>query len=94
MIERVRTFIGYREYPKYGIVCRYAAYKRALLAEADRLVRAGVLAEREDAFHLTFQEFHAAARARTGGRRPRTAAQGGVPCAPGAHSAAGPHLGG
>ncbi len=40
MIERVRTFIGYREYPKYGIVCRYSAYKRALLAEADRLVRA------------------------------------------------------
>ncbi|MFI1189815.1 rifamycin-inactivating phosphotransferase [Streptomyces californicus] len=62
MIERVRTFTGYREYPKYGIVCRYSAYKRALLAEADRLVRAGVLAEREDAFHLTFQEFHAAAR--------------------------------
>ncbi len=62
MVERVRTFIGYREYPKYGLVCRYAAYKRALLAEADRLVQAGVLAEREDAFHLTFQEFHAAAR--------------------------------
>ncbi|MFE9459544.1 rifamycin-inactivating phosphotransferase [Streptomyces californicus] len=61
VIERVRTFIGYREYPKYGIVCRYSAYKRALLAEADRLVRAGVLAEREDAFYLTFQEFHAAA---------------------------------
>ena len=23
MIDRVRTFIGYREYPKYGIVSRY-----------------------------------------------------------------------
>ncbi|WP_299534280.1 rifamycin-inactivating phosphotransferase [uncultured Streptomyces sp.] len=61
-IERVRTFIGYREYPKYGIVSRYAVYKRALLAEADRLVRAGATAEREDVFHLTFEEFHEAAR--------------------------------
>ncbi|MEV7242916.1 rifamycin-inactivating phosphotransferase [Streptomyces sp. NPDC093248] len=58
LIDRVRTFIGYREYPKYGIVSRYFVYKRALLEEAGRLVRAGVLAEREDVFHLTFQEFH------------------------------------
>jgi pyruvate,water dikinase len=58
MIDRVRTFIGYREYPKYGIVSRSFLYKQALLAEAGRLVRAGVLAEREDVFHLTFQEFH------------------------------------
>jgi rifampicin phosphotransferase len=58
MIDRVRTFIGYREYPKYGIVNRYFLYKQALLAEAGRLVRAGVLGELEDVFHLTFQEFH------------------------------------
>ncbi|MGW9213194.1 rifamycin-inactivating phosphotransferase [Embleya sp. NPDC055664] len=58
MIDRVRTFIGYREYPKYAIITRYFVYKQALLAEADRLVRAGVLADREDAFFLTFQEFH------------------------------------
>ncbi|WP_371776304.1 rifamycin-inactivating phosphotransferase [Streptomyces sp. NBC_01438] len=56
MIDRVRAFIGYREYPKYGIVSRYFVYKRALMAEAERLVRAGVLAEKEDAFYLTFQE--------------------------------------
>ncbi|MEU2564808.1 rifamycin-inactivating phosphotransferase [Streptomyces longispororuber] len=62
MIDRVRTFIGYREYPKYGIVSRYFVYRRALLAEAERLVRAGVLAEREDAFFLTFEELHEAAR--------------------------------
>ncbi|MDG9703298.1 rifamycin-inactivating phosphotransferase [Streptomyces sp. DH37] len=62
MIDRVRTFIGYREYPKYGIVSRYFVYKRALLAEAERLVRADVLAEKEDAFYLTFQELHEAAR--------------------------------
>ncbi|MGW7313878.1 rifamycin-inactivating phosphotransferase [Streptomyces sp. NPDC054865] len=58
MIDRVRTFIGYREYPKYGIVSRYFLYKRALLGEAERLVRAEALAEKEDAFYLTFQELH------------------------------------
>ncbi|SEH00947.1 pyruvate, water dikinase [Nonomuraea solani] len=62
MIDRVRTFIGYREYPKYGIISRYFVYKQALLEEAGRLVRAGVLAEREDVFYLTFQEFHDVAR--------------------------------
>ena len=55
-IDRVRTFIGYREYPKYFIVSRTFAYKQALLEEAGRLVRAGVLREKEDVFHLTFQE--------------------------------------
>ncbi|MFJ2197107.1 rifamycin-inactivating phosphotransferase [Streptomyces violaceusniger] len=58
MIDRVRTFIGYREYPKYGIISRYFVYKRALLAEAERLVRAGVLPEQEDIFYLTFHELH------------------------------------
>lgn len=58
MIDRVRTFIGYREYPKYGIISRYFVYKQALLEEAERLVRAGVLPEKEDVFYLTFQEFH------------------------------------
>ncbi|MGW7333641.1 rifamycin-inactivating phosphotransferase, partial [Streptomyces sp. NPDC054840] len=56
MIDRVRTFIGYREYPKYGIISRYFVYKQALLKEAERLVRAGVLLRKEDAFYLTFQE--------------------------------------
>ncbi len=56
MIDRVRTFIGYREYPKYGIVSRYFVYKEALLEEAERLVQADVLSEKEDIFYLTFQE--------------------------------------
>ncbi len=56
MIDRVRTFIGYREYPKYFIVSRYFVYKQALLEEAERLVQAGVLREREESFYLTFQE--------------------------------------
>ncbi|MFF4948344.1 rifamycin-inactivating phosphotransferase [Streptomyces chattanoogensis] len=58
MIDRVRTFIGYREYPKYGIVSRYFVYKQALLKEAERLVQAGVLPEKEDIFYLTFEELH------------------------------------
>ncbi|MFI0795847.1 rifamycin-inactivating phosphotransferase [Micromonospora rubida] len=56
MIDRVRTFIGYREYPKYAIVSRYFVYKQALLEEAEHLVRANVLREKEDIFYLTFQE--------------------------------------
>ncbi len=57
-IDRVRTFIGYREYPKYGMVSRSFVYKQALLEEAERLVQAGVLHEKEDIFFLTFQELH------------------------------------
>jgi rifampicin phosphotransferase len=56
MIDRVRTFSGYREYPKYGIVTRYFIYKQALLQEAERLVQARVLHEVQDIFYLTFHE--------------------------------------
>ena len=58
MIDRVRTFIGYREYPKYSMVSRYFVYKQALLDEAERLVDADVLGEKEDIFFLTFHELH------------------------------------
>ncbi|KOX03339.1 phosphoenolpyruvate synthase [Streptomyces sp. NRRL B-1140] len=64
MIDRVRTFIGYREYPKYNIVSRYFVYKQALLEEADRLVRAQVLTDQEDVFHLTFQELQDVVRSK------------------------------
>ncbi|WP_179812144.1 rifamycin-inactivating phosphotransferase [Nocardiopsis sinuspersici] len=62
MIDRVRTFSGYREYPKYGMVSRYFVYKQALLREAGRLVRSGVLREEEDVFFLRFQELEEAVR--------------------------------
>src|SRR5262249_13813821 len=62
MIDRVRTFIGYREYPKYGMVSRYFVYKQALLEEAERLVHARVLRKKEDIFYLTFQELHEVVR--------------------------------
>jgi rifampicin phosphotransferase len=63
MIDRVRTFIGYREYPKYGMISRYFVYKQALLEEAGRLVHAGALREMEDIFYLTFQELQDVVRA-------------------------------
>jgi pyruvate,water dikinase len=62
MIRRLRTFIGYREYPKYGIVSRSFLYKQALLEEAGRLVRAGVIQEREDIHFLTFPELREVVR--------------------------------
>ncbi len=61
-IDRVRTFIGYREYPKYGMVSRYFVYKQALLEEAGRLVQAHVLSEKEDIFYLRFDELHEVVR--------------------------------
>ncbi|MCB9674702.1 MAG: phosphoenolpyruvate synthase [Alphaproteobacteria bacterium] len=61
MIRRLQTFIGFREFPKYGMIRRYFVYKRALLAEAGRLVQAGVLREPDDIFFLTFEELRSAA---------------------------------
>jgi len=54
MIDLVRNLSGYREYPKYAIVSRYFIYKQALLAEARRLVGAGVLHAAEDIYYLSF----------------------------------------
>ena len=62
MISLVRNFAGYREYPKYGIVNRYFVYKQALLKEAEQLVQANVLHEKEDIYALTFQELREVVR--------------------------------
>jgi pyruvate,water dikinase len=62
MIDRVRTFAGYREYPKYGMVSRYFVYKQALMEEAERLVHAHVLREKEDIFYLRFEELQEVVR--------------------------------
>jgi phosphoenolpyruvate synthase/pyruvate phosphate dikinase len=58
MIGLVRNLSGYREYPKYGIVSRYFVYKQALLKEAERLVQADVIHEKEDIYFLAFEELH------------------------------------
>ncbi|ULT59460.1 phosphoenolpyruvate synthase [Neobacillus drentensis] len=62
MIDLIRNFIGYREYPKYGMIHRYFVYKQALLKEAEQLVQAGVIHEKEDIYYLTLEELHEALR--------------------------------
>jgi pyruvate,water dikinase len=56
MIYLIRNLSGYREYPKYGIVNRYFVYKQALLKEAEQLLHANVIHEKEDIYYLTFEE--------------------------------------
>ncbi|HEV8507973.1 MAG TPA: phosphoenolpyruvate synthase [Chitinophagaceae bacterium] len=56
MIRLIRNFAGYREYPKYSIISRYFVYKKALLQEAEQLVRANVIHEKEDIYFLSFEE--------------------------------------
>jgi len=62
MISLIRNFAGYREYPKYGMVNRYFVYKQALLKEAERLVQANVISEKQDIYYLTFEELREAVR--------------------------------
>ncbi len=62
MISLIRNFIGYREYPKYGMIHRYFVYKQALLKEAEQLVQANILHAKEDTFYLTFEELREVVR--------------------------------
>ncbi|MES5885518.1 MULTISPECIES: phosphoenolpyruvate synthase [Bacillus cereus group] len=62
MIRNLRNSIGYREYPKYGMIHRYFIYKQALLKEAEKLVKNNVLDEIEDIYYLTFEELHEVVR--------------------------------
>jgi phosphoenolpyruvate synthase/pyruvate phosphate dikinase len=62
MIDLLRNIAGYREYPKYSMVCRYFIYKQALLKEAARLQQANVINEMEDIFYLTFEELREVVR--------------------------------
>lgn len=62
MIDLIRNFSGYREYPKYGMVNRYFVYKQALLKEAEQLVQADVIHEKEEIYYLTFEELHEVVR--------------------------------
>jgi len=56
VIDIIRNFIGYREYPKYVIVNRYFVYKQALLKDVERLVQGNVIHDKEDIYYLTFEE--------------------------------------
>lgn len=62
MISRLRNFIGYREYPKYGMVNRYFIYKQALLKAAEVLTQADIIREKEDIFYLSFEELQEVVR--------------------------------
>jgi len=64
LISYIRNFIGYREYPKYGQISRYYVYKQALLKEAEQLLEAGVIHEKEDIYYLTFEELREVVRTR------------------------------
>ncbi|NJS10588.1 MAG: phosphoenolpyruvate synthase [Microcoleus sp. CSU_2_2] len=55
-IDLIRNLGGYREYPKYGWINHYFIYKQALLKEAEQLVQANVIDEKEDIYYLTFEE--------------------------------------
>jgi pyruvate,water dikinase len=58
MIDLVRNYAGYREFPKYNIVCRYFVYKQALLKEAEKLVEANLIKDKHDIYYLSFEELH------------------------------------
>lgn len=58
MIDLIRNYIGYREYPKYGMINRYFVYKQALVKEAEQLVKSGLIHEIEDIFYLSLEELH------------------------------------
>lgn len=64
-IDLIRNFSGYREYPKYDMIHRYFVYKQALLKEADRLVQAGVLQDKEDIYYLALEELQEVVRTHT-----------------------------
>ncbi|TQS71838.1 phosphoenolpyruvate synthase [Ornithinibacillus gellani] len=58
MINLIRNFSGYREYPKYVMINHYYIYKQALLKEAKKLVNNNVMEKVEDIYYLTFEELH------------------------------------
>ncbi|MFZ4451127.1 phosphoenolpyruvate synthase [Salibacterium aidingense] len=62
MIHILRNFSGFREYPKYGMINRYFVYKQALLKEADKLIQASVIHDKEDIYYLSFEELHEVVR--------------------------------
>lgn len=53
-IDQLRALAGFREFPKYGMVSRYALYRQAILRET--------AAFGEDAYYLTFDELQEAVR--------------------------------
>jgi rifampicin phosphotransferase len=65
VISLMRNFIGYREYPKYAMICRLFIYRKALLREITKLVQTGVLHTIEESYYLTFEELREVVRTQT-----------------------------
>jgi len=65
MIDTVRAFAGFREYPKHAMMASYWAIKKALLREADALVSDGAIDARDDIFLMTLDELCEVSRTRT-----------------------------
>jgi len=61
-ISIMRNFIGYREYPKYIMIWHDWVIKKALLREAEKLAKGGVIPQKEDIYFLTYNEFRKAVR--------------------------------
>ena len=61
-IDRARTFIGFREHPKYALVQHYAVYRDVALDAGAELVERGALRSADDVVHLTLDELEDAVR--------------------------------
>jgi rifampicin phosphotransferase len=55
-ISVLRNYVGYREFNKYILIWYEWIIKKALMKEADILVRKKVIQNREDIYYLTFDE--------------------------------------
>ncbi|MGP4108494.1 phosphoenolpyruvate synthase [Virgibacillus sp. L01] len=62
MIDLIRNYSGFREYPKYGMITRYFVYKQAILKEVEQLVQANIIHDKEDIYYLTFEELREVVR--------------------------------
>lgn len=63
MVKLVGTYrenMGLREYPKYFMVRVMDEYKQAIMEEAERLIRKGILVQPDDVFYLTLEELEIA----------------------------------
>ena len=62
MINTMREYLSYSEYPRYYLACYFWLIKKILLSEADTLARNSILKEREDVYYLTLDELKTAIR--------------------------------
>jgi pyruvate,water dikinase len=62
LIRVYRALIGLREYPKYFMISLFDVFKKALMEEAEELVRRGALRRAEDVYYLFLEELEEAIR--------------------------------